>query len=201
MTHVKALQAGHSSQGKFEPITPVFAVEEDSESEDMFAMADRPQWTGQCSSDSTVPPSLQQMFALAWKMGYKMRPIARRMDNTCQPSGSPRAPFAPGQWYRPPFRSGRDFTGIKCFSCGQLDILRLVARSQTRLFRTNRPVGICSLLVNNIRTSFLRRDTLFRPGPHPYRSECNTSGLYFIFTPWSDISQFNPELGYHRHYS
>ena len=26
MTHVKALQAGHSSQGTFEPITPALAV-------------------------------------------------------------------------------------------------------------------------------------------------------------------------------
>ena len=36
-------------------------------------MADRPQWTGQSNSDSTVPPTLQQMFALARKMGYEMR--------------------------------------------------------------------------------------------------------------------------------
>ena len=41
------------------PAEQVVAVEEDSESEDMFTMADRPQWTGQSGSDSTVPPSLQ----------------------------------------------------------------------------------------------------------------------------------------------
>ena len=62
------------------PAEQVFAVEEDSESEDMFAMADRPPWTGQSNSDSTVQPTLQQMFALARKMGYEMRPIARRLD-------------------------------------------------------------------------------------------------------------------------
>ena len=50
------------------PAEQVFAVKEDSESEDMFAVVDRPQWTGQSSSDSMVPPSLQQMFALARKM-------------------------------------------------------------------------------------------------------------------------------------
>ena len=78
-----------------------------------------PQWTGQSNSDSTVPPTLQQMFTLARKMGYKMRPIVRRLDNTRQPSGSPRVPLTPGQGYRPPFRPGHDFCRIKCFSCGQ----------------------------------------------------------------------------------
>ena len=50
------------------PDEQVFAVEKDSESEDMFAMADRPQWSGQSNHDSTVPPTTQQMFALARKM-------------------------------------------------------------------------------------------------------------------------------------
>ena len=45
--------------------------------------------------------------------------IARRLDNTRQPSGSPRAPVTPSQGYHPPFRPGRDFSRIKCFSCGQ----------------------------------------------------------------------------------
>ena len=100
------------------PVEQVFAVEEDDVSEDMFAMAD--QWTGQGVSDSAVSPSLQQMLALAWRMGYEMRPIARRMDNTRPSPGSPRAPFASGQGYRTPFRSGPDFFRIKCFSCGQM---------------------------------------------------------------------------------
>ena len=77
------------------PAEQVFAVEEDSESEDTFAMVDRPLWTGLSNIDSTVPPTLQQMFALAQKMGYEMRPIARQLDNMRQPSGSPRAPYTP----------------------------------------------------------------------------------------------------------
>ena len=60
-----------------------------------------------------------KMFALARKMGYEMRPIARWLDNTLQPSGPPRVPFTPGQGYRPPFRPSRDFSRIKCFSCSQ----------------------------------------------------------------------------------
>ena len=54
------------------PAEQVFAVEKEDESEDMFAMADRPQWTGPGVSDSAVSPSLQQMFALARRMGYEM---------------------------------------------------------------------------------------------------------------------------------
>ena len=102
------------------PAEHVFAVEEDDESEDMFAMADRPQWTGQGVSDSAMYPSLQQMFALARWMGYEMRPIARHMENVRQSPGSPRAPFVSGEGYRTPFRSGRDFSRIKCFSFGQM---------------------------------------------------------------------------------
>ena len=83
-----------------------FAVEENDGSEEMFAMMDRSQWTGQGVSEMTIPPSLAQMFALARRMGYEMRPIARRAD---QPPGSPRTPFASGQGYCPPFLQGRDF--------------------------------------------------------------------------------------------
>ena len=98
----------------------VFAVEEEDESEDMFAMVDRSQWTGQGVSESTIPPSLSQMFVLARRMGYEMRPIACHTENIHQPPGSPRTLFTSGQGYRPPFRPGRDFSNIKCFSCGQM---------------------------------------------------------------------------------
>ena len=54
-----------TSANIYRPAEQVFAVDEDSESEDIFAMADRPQRTGHSSSDSTVPLLLQQMFALA----------------------------------------------------------------------------------------------------------------------------------------
>ena len=99
------------------PAEQAFAVEEDDDSEEMFAMMDRSQWTGQGVSEPAIPPSLSQMIALARRMGYEMRLIARRAK---QPPGSPRTPFASRQGYRPPFRQGRDFSRIKCFSCGQM---------------------------------------------------------------------------------
>ena len=89
----------------------------DDESEEMFAMMDRSQWTGQGVSEPAIPPLLSQMFAQARRMGYEMRLIARRAN---QPPGYPRTPVASGHGYRPPFRQGRDFSKIKCFSCGQM---------------------------------------------------------------------------------
>ena len=41
------------------PAEQVFAVEEDSESEDMFSVVDLPPWTGQSNPDSAVLPTLQ----------------------------------------------------------------------------------------------------------------------------------------------
>ena len=48
------------------PAEQAFAIEE------MFAMMDRPQWTGQGVSEPAIPPSLSQMFSLARRMGYEM---------------------------------------------------------------------------------------------------------------------------------
>ena len=99
------------------PVEQAFAMEQDDDSVEMFAMMDRSQWTGHCISEPAIPPSLAQMFALARRMGYEMRPIARGAN---QPPGSPRTLFASGQGYRQPFRQGRDFSKVKCFSCGQM---------------------------------------------------------------------------------
>ena len=99
------------------PAEQTFAVEEDDGSEEMFAMMDRSHCTGQGVSEPTIPPSLAQMFAVAIRIGYKMRPIARRAN---QPPGSPRALFVSGQGYCPRFRQGHDFSKAKCFSCGQM---------------------------------------------------------------------------------
>ena len=99
------------------PAEQTFAVEEDEGSEEMFAMMDRSQWTGQCILEPNMPPTLAHIFTLARRMGYEMRLVARRSS---QPPGSPCAPFTSGQGYRQPFRQGRDFSKVKCFSCGQM---------------------------------------------------------------------------------
>ena len=99
------------------PAEQVFALEEeDDREEEMFAVVDRQQWSTQRAADPPLPPELQQMFALARRMGYEMRPITRRFDAPRQTPG-PRS--SPNKDYRAPFRP-RDYSRTKCFSCGQL---------------------------------------------------------------------------------
>ena len=99
------------------PAEQVFALEEeDDQEEEMFAVVDRQQWNTQRAAEPPLSPELQQVFALARRMGYEMRPIARRFDAPRQTPGS-RQP--PNRDYRAPFKP-RDCSRTKCFSCGQL---------------------------------------------------------------------------------
>ena len=99
------------------PAEQVFAVEEeDDREEEMFAVVDRQQWNTQRAAEPPLSPELQQMFALARRMGYEMRPIARRFDT---PRLTPGPRSSPSKDYRAPFRP-RDYSRTKCFSCGQL---------------------------------------------------------------------------------
>ena len=68
--------------------------------------------------DAAGVPTLQQMFALARQMGYEMRPIARQTDAPRQEPGG-RPPVDQNQGFRSQPRTGRDYSRIKCFSCGQ----------------------------------------------------------------------------------
>ena len=101
------------------PAEQIFALEEDDDrEEDMIAMVDRSQWATQGVAEPPLSPDLRQMFALARRMGYEMRPIARRSDAPCRTPGSL---TTPGQGYRLSYRPGRDYSKMKCFSCGQME--------------------------------------------------------------------------------
>ena len=88
------------------PVEQVCAMEEEEDPEDMIAMIDQPQWTGRGATEPQMSPSLQQMFTLARRIGYEMRPIARRSGNNRQTSN-------------PPSMAGQT-NRAKCFSCGQM---------------------------------------------------------------------------------
>ena len=77
---------------------------------------DRQQWNKRRAAEPPLSPELQQMFTLARRMGYEMRPIARRLD---APRQTPGPQSSPNKEYRAPFRP-RDYSRTKCFSCGQL---------------------------------------------------------------------------------
>ena len=62
-------------------------MENEYSSEEMFAVGDRPPWTNRRLPETPGVPTLQQMFALAQRMGYEMRPISRQTDAPRQQSG------------------------------------------------------------------------------------------------------------------
>ena len=107
------------------PAEQTFAVHQEADSytegtddqEEMFVVGDRPAWNRQ-AGDTHTAPSLQQMFALARRMGYEMRPIAGQQDAQRRPPGS-QPPPNPQRGFRPTGRTGRDLSRIKCFSCGE----------------------------------------------------------------------------------
>ena len=73
-----------------QPAEQVFAVEEeDNQEEEMFDVVDRQQWNTRRAAEPPLSPDLQQMFALARRMGYEMRPIARHLDAPRQMPGPP----------------------------------------------------------------------------------------------------------------
>ena len=103
-----------SSPSMHRPAEQVFALEEDDDQEEeMFAVVDRQQWNTQRAAEPPLSPELQQMFALARRMGYE---ISRRFDAPRQTPGSRQTP---NRDYRAPFKP-RDYSRTKCFSCGQL---------------------------------------------------------------------------------
>ena len=63
-------------------------TEDDGELEDIFAMGDRPPWNNRRPPEPSTTPTLQQMLALARRMGYEMRPIARQTDDPRPPPGN-----------------------------------------------------------------------------------------------------------------
>ena len=107
------------------PAEQTFAVHQQTESyteeggdlEDVFAVGDRLSWTNRRSPDPATSPTLHQMFALAHQMGYEMRPIARQPDAQCQPPGNHLFPDQ-NRGFRSQARTGRDYSRIRCFSCG-----------------------------------------------------------------------------------
>ena len=93
-------------------------MKDDCDSEAVFAVGDRPPWTNRRPPEAPGVPTLQQMFALARRMGYEMRPISRQTDAPRQQPGG-RSPVDQNRGFRSQSRTGRDYSKFKCFSCGQ----------------------------------------------------------------------------------
>ena len=114
----------------------MFALEEeDDQEEEMFAVVDRQQWNTQRAAEPPLSPELQQMFALARRMGYEMRLIARRFDAPRQTPGSRQSP-------------NRDYhlnhattPGLSVSAVVSWDTPKFVVPNRTHLFRSGQADG------------------------------------------------------------
>ena len=93
-------------------------MENECNSEEMFAVGDWAPWTNRRLPETPGGPTLQQMFALAQRMGHEMRPISRQTNAPRQQSGG-RPPVGQDRTFRSQPRTGRDYSEFRCFSCGQ----------------------------------------------------------------------------------
>ena len=160
------------------PAEQVFALEEDDDrEEEMFAVVDRQQWNTQRAAEPPLSPELQQMFALARRMGYEMRPIARRFDAPRQTPG-PRS--SPNKEYRAPFRP-RDYSRTKCQSAVvSWDTHRFAVPNRTHLFHSGLTDGLIGQMDHSDVMGDPHRETKYRPGPNPHWPVCHRFGPHFI---------------------
>ena len=148
-------------------------MEEDEDPEYIVAIMEQFQWTGRGITEPRMPSSLQQMFALARRMGYEMRPIARRSGTARQ---TPSSPGMTEQSYRAPFRQGRDYSKVKCFSCVRWDTCRPSAPNRIIHFPSGRMGGTHNPMVHDNTLMDHNRETAYRPGTHPHRSARDSFG-------------------------
>ena len=106
--------------------------EDDCDSEEMFAVGDRSLWANRRPPETSGVPTLQQMFALAQRMGYEMRRISRQTDAPRQQPGG-RSPVSQDRGFRSQPRTGRDYSKFRCFSCGQFVTLSRCPKPDTSL--------------------------------------------------------------------
>ena len=148
---------------------------------------DRPSWNHRRYPDPSTSPSLQQMFTLARRMGYEMRPIARQPDAQRRPPGN--RPF-PDQirGFRPQTRTGGITQGSSASVVESLVTCKPAAQHRTLHSPSNRRVGTYNLITGHNVTETIIRETLHRPGPHPHRSICTSFDPLVIFMHHIDLN-------------
>ena len=171
------------------PAEQTFAVHQQADSyakdvedqEDVFAVVDRPPWNRR-SPDTSVPPSLQQMFARARRMGYEMRPIAGQPDAQRRPPGNRSPPpltrIADSVLLRGPAEITHE---LSASAAASLAICKVVARDRTLPCRLSQRDGTSNLTTGIHVTATTVRETPGRSGHHPHRSIRTSSGPFVIF--------------------
>ena len=143
-------------------------IEDDCESEAVFAVGDRPPWTNRRPPEASGVPTLQQMFVLARQMGVTRCDLSadRQMprDNSLEANhlSTRIGGFVPSH--------GLDaiILNLSVSVVDNLDTCNHVA--QTHPYHLHQLAGSFSLRETNGETEEIRRETPLRPGPHPHRS-------------------------------
>ena len=140
----------------------------------MFAVGDRPPWTNRRPPETSGVPTLQQMFALAQRMGYEMRPISRQTDAPRQQPGG-RSPSVPSHDPDVTTRSFAASVVASLVTCSH------VVPNRMRPCHSNQLVGFSSPKEADSEMEEIRRKTHPRPGLHP---------------PWSTHASFDPHSSF-----
>ena len=156
-------------------------AEEDCESEAVFAVGDCLPWANRRPPDTSGVPSLQQMFALARRMGYEMRHIARQADTCDNNKETDRSLIRTGGSV---LRHGPVETIPRSSASAEAnsDICDPVARDRTLRYHSNQRVGFSNRTVVNREMAIINRETPLRPGPHPHRSAHTSFDPHLIST-------------------
>ena len=166
-----------SSPSVRRPAEQVFALEEDDDQEEeMFAVVDRQQWNTQRAAEPPLSPELQQMFALARRMGYEMRPISRRFDAPRQTPGSRQTPNRIIALHL----NHATTPGLSVLAVVSWDILRFAVQNRTHLFRSGQVDGSTGRTDLDGIVEHPHRETKYRPGPNPHWPVCHRIGPRFI---------------------
>ena len=158
-------------------------------------MGDRPSWNRR-SPDMSMSPSLQQMFTLARRMGYEMRPITGQPDAQRRPPGNRPSPDQNRGFVLQHVPAGIT-RGSSASAVESSVICRVVAKDRTLLYPLNRRVGTYNLTTGHHVTETTVRETLRRPGHHPHRSICTSFGPLIIFI--HHINLISSVTGYRYH--
>ena len=153
------------------PVEQTFAVhrevesypEDEGELDDIFAVGDCPPWNNRRPPEPSTTPTLQQMFALARRMGYDRQTA---IDQTQVTVRSRTRVVGSALRHVPVGTTPESSVSV----VASLDTCEHVAHSRTHPYRSDLWAGNFSPTIVNNGTAIIYRETLHRPGPHPHRS-------------------------------
>ena len=142
----------------------------------MFAVVDRQQWNTQRAAEPPLSPELQQMFALARRMGYEMRPISRRFDAPRQTPALVNLRIGSIALHL----NHATTPGLSVLAVVSWDTLKFAVQNRTHLFRSGQVDGSTGRTDLDGIVEHLHRETKYRPGPNPHWPVCHRIGPRFI---------------------